>query len=408
MTASDSRNLIERARRLGPPYFDPYPVVLASASGCWVTDDQGRRYLDLLAGFSTLNLGHGHPRIVAALKRQAERLALPSRVFFHQPLVELAERLTGLTGLGRMIPLNTGTEAVDTALKLVRRWGYRHKQIPDGRAEVIVCDRNYHGRSLGVISASDSASRRAQFGPFLPGFRIVPFGDAAAFEAAIGPQTAAFLVEPVQAEAGVRVPPPDYLPAIRRICRRHNVLLVFDEIQVSLGRTGRLFCFENWNARPDVLLLGKSLGGGLYPVSAIVGERQAMEVLEPGDHGSTFGGNALACAVAVEALDVLVEERLAERAAELGSYLLDRLRALDSPAIVAVRGLGLMVGLELAPGVRPRGVCERLIDVGLLCHTADERVIRLSPPLIITRDELDVAVERIAGVLAQLEVPAGL
>ncbi|MBK6848092.1 MAG: ornithine--oxo-acid transaminase [Proteobacteria bacterium] len=392
--------IIARTEAHGAHNYDPLPVVLTRGEGVWVWDVEGRRYLDLLSGYSALSFGHAHPRLVAALAEQAARLSLTSRAFYNDRLPELFERLTALSGLPRVLPMNTGAEAVETALKAARKWGYTVKGVPPDSAEILVCTNNFHGRTITVISFSSVEAYRAGFGPLTPGFRAIPFGDAAALRRAIGPQTVAFLVEPIQGEGGIVVPPAGYLTQVAEICRGARVLLVLDEVQTGLGRTGRNFCFEHEGAHPDLLLLGKALGGGLYPVSAVVGTEEVMGVFGPGDHGSTFGGNPLAAAVGVAALDLLEREQLAERARVLGDRLLARLAALASPLVAEVRGRGLLVGVVLKPelgGARP--YCERLLAEGLLCKETHRDVIRLAPPLIISEEELDWAVDRLGRVL---------
>ncbi|MBK8479769.1 MAG: ornithine--oxo-acid transaminase [Proteobacteria bacterium] len=395
-----AQGIIARTEAHGAHNYQPLPVVLTRGEGVWVWDVTGRRYLDLLSGYSALSFGHAHPRLVAALREQAGRLSLTSRAFYNDRLPELFERLTALSGLSRVLPMNTGAEAVETALKAARKWGYTVKGVPPDSAEIIVCSNNFHGRTISVISFSSVDQYRAGYGPFTPGFRAIPFGDASALRQAIGPRTVAFLVEPIQGEGGIVVPPEGYLAQVAELCRAQRVLLLLDEVQTGLGRTGRTFCFEHEGARPDVLILGKALGGGLYPVSAVVGTEEVMGVFRPGDHGSTFGGNPLAAAVGVAALELLEREGLAERARVLGERLLAGLAALRSPLVAEVRGRGLLVGVVLRPelgGARP--YCERLLAEGLLCKETHRDVIRLAPPLIIGEDALDWAIERVGRVL---------
>jgi len=380
--------------------YRPLDVVVARAEGVWVWDVEGRRYLDCLSAYSALNQGHCHPRIVQALVEQARRLTLTSRAFRNDQLPLLARELCQLTGYDMMLPMNSGAEAVETAIKVARRWGYAVKGVPDDQAQVIACSGNFHGRTVTLISFSPSEWYRHGFGPFTPGFKLVPYGDAGALERAITPRTVAFLVEPVQGEGGVVVPPQGYLRDVRRICTRHDVLMVADEIQTGLGRTGKLLACQHEDVRPDVVTLGKALSGGLYPVSAVLASRQVLGLLGPGDHGSTFGGNPLACAVAREALRVIVDEQLCQRAAELGAYFLARLREVQSPHVALCRGKGLLVGVVLksrAGGARR--FCQALKDRGVLAKDTQGTVIRLAPPLVITRQELDWALERIAEVL---------
>lgn len=381
--------------------YRPLDVVLTRGEGVWVWDVEGRRYLDCLAAYSAVNQGHCHPRIVAAMVEQAQRLALTSRAFRNDQLPLLASELCELLGYEMMLPMNSGAEAVETAIKAARKWGYTVKGVPADRAQIIACEGNFHGRTTTVISFSSEGQYREGFGPFTPGFRLVPYGDAGALERAITPETVAFLVEPIQGEAGVIVPPAGYLRRVQALCRRHGVLLIADEIQTGLGRTGALLACEHEGVRPDVLTLGKALSGGMYPVSAVLASREVLGVFRPGDHGSTFGGNPLACAVAREALRVIVEEELPQRAAELGGYLLDRLRAIDSPHVAEHRGRGLFVGLELRPEAGgARRFCEALQARGVLAKETHDTVIRLAPPLVITRQELDWMLVRLQEVLA--------
>jgi ornithine--oxo-acid transaminase len=381
--------------------YRPLDVVITRGEGAWVWDVEGRKYLDCLSAYSAVNQGHGHPRIVRAMAEQAGRLALTSRAFRNDQLPLLAKELCELAGYEMMLPMNSGAEAVETALKAARKWAYTVKGVGDERAEVIACAGNFHGRTITVISLSPNEQYRDGFGPFTPGFRLIPYGDAAALERAITPHTAAFLFEPVQGEGGIVVPPEGYLRRVREICTRHNVLMMADEIQTGLGRTGRLLACEHEGVRPDVVTLGKALSGGMYPVSAVLSSREVLGVFEPGDHGSTFGGNPLACAVAREALNVIVDERLSERAAELGDYLLAQLREIESPHVALCRGRGLLVGIVLKPAAGgARRFCEALKERGVLAKDTHGTVIRLAPPLVITREELDWAVEQIAEVLA--------
>jgi ornithine--oxo-acid transaminase len=380
--------------------YRPLDVVLTRGEGVWVWDVEGRRYLDCLSAYSAVNQGHCHPRIVAAMIGQARRLALTSRAFRNDQLPFLARELCELLGYEMMLPMNSGAEAVETAIKAARKWGYTVKGVPDGRAEVIACRGNFHGRTITAVSLSSEAQYREGYAPYTPGFTLVPYGDAGALERAITPQTVAFLVEPIQGEAGVVVPPEGYLRQVRDICRRHNVLMMADEIQTGLGRTGKLLACEHEGVRPDVVTLGKALSGGMYPVSAVLSSREVLGVFHPGDHGSTFGGNPLACAVAREALRVIVEEKLAQRAAEMGDHLLARLRALESPQVAECRGKGLLVGVELRPEAGgARRYCEALQARGVLAKETHGTVIRLAPPLVISRQELDWMLVRVSEVL---------
>jgi ornithine--oxo-acid transaminase len=397
-SVTGTRHFVELEERYGAHNYHPLDVVIERAEGVWVYDVEGRRYLDCLAAYSAVNQGHCHPRILRALTEQASRVTLTSRAFRNEQLPLLLEELHKITGYEMALLMNSGVEAVETAIKLARRWGYRSKGIRHNEAEIIVCANNFHGRTTSVISFSTEAQYRADFGPFTPGFRIIPFGDAAALEAAITPHTCAFLVEPIQGEAGIVLPPPGYLAIAAKLCAEHNVLFMLDEIQSGLGRTGRLFAWQHEDARPDVLIVGKALAGGFYPVSGVLASHELMGLFAPGDHGSTFGGNPLGCAVAREALRVIVEEKLCERSAELGPYFMRKLAELRSPLVRELRGKGLWIGLELNQPARP--FCERLMKLGMLCKETHERVIRIAPPLVISREEIDWAVERFAQVLA--------
>jgi ornithine--oxo-acid transaminase len=380
--------------------YAPLPVVLSRGEGSWVTDVEGRRYLDMLSAYSALNFGHGHPEIVAAFCAQAQRLALTSRAFHNDRFGGFCERITSICGMDLALPMNSGAEGVETAIKTARKWGYMVKGVEEDRAEVVCCLGNFHGRTITIVSFSDDPQTRGGFGPHTPGFRLVPYGDADVLADAITPNTVAFLVEPIQGEGGIIVPPDGYLADCRAICAERDVLFVADEIQTGLGRTGRLFACDHESVKPDVYVLGKALGGGLMPVSAVVSKREVLGVLKPGDHGSTFGGNPLACAVATAALDVLVRDRLAERAAQLGPPFIERLRGIDSPIVAEVRGKGLLIGIELvaaAGGAKP--YCKRLMHEGVLCKETSTHVIRIAPPLTIAQADLDWAFERIERVL---------
>ncbi|WP_338556935.1 ornithine--oxo-acid transaminase [Paenibacillus sp. KS-LC4] len=393
-------NTIERTERLGAHNYHPLPIVIAKAEGVWVEDPDGKRYMDMLSGYSALNQGHRHPRIIEALKKQADLVTLTSRAFYNEPLGELLALLTELTGKNMLLPMNTGVEAVETAVKAARRYGYRVKGIPAGQADIIVCAGNFHGRTLTVTSFSSEPSYREDFGPFTPGFTLIPYGDIAALEAAISPNTAAFLVEPIQGEAGIIIPPDGYLRKAAALCHQHQVLLMADEIQTGFGRTGKRFACDWEGVTPDVYILGKALGGGVLPVSAVAADSSVLGVFEPGSHGSTFGGNPLASAVAVASLRVTEDERLADRSLTLGEKLLTMLRELKHRDIVEVRGRGLFIAIELRGAARP--YCEKLKEAGLLCKETHEKVIRLAPPLILSEDELAWAAERIAGVFQTL------
>ena len=396
---SKAKELIELEERYGAHNYHPLDVVVHRAEGVWLYDVDGRRYLDCLAAYSAVNQGHCHPRIVTALIEQAQRVTLTSRAFRNDQLPLLCRDLHELTGMEAMLPMNSGAEAVETAIKAARKWGYTVKGIAAEQAEIIVCSNNFHGRTVAIVGFSSEPQYREGFGPFPSGFRLVPHGDAEALARAITPNTCAFLVEPIQGEAGILVPPDGYLKECEALCRKHRVLFMLDEIQSGLGRTGKLFAYMHEGVTPDVLIIGKALAGGCYPVSAVLASREVMDVFHPGDHGSTFGGNPLGCAVARAALQVLVEEKLVERSAELGEYLKGKLKALKAPHIVDVRGRGLWIGVELTTAARP--YCERLMAEGILCKETHDRVIRIAPPLVITREEIDWAFERFRKVLLE-------
>ena len=396
-TARRSEELIALEDRYGAHNYKPLDVVISRASGAWMYDTEGRRYLDFLAAYSAVNQGHCHPAILAALTEQAQKVTLTSRAFRNDQLPLLYERLHDLTGFEVALLMNSGTEAVETALKAARKWGEQVKGIAPERSEIIVCSNNFHGRTIAVVGFSSEPQYRDGFGPFTPGFRTIPFGDADALEAAITPNTCAFLVEPIQGEAGILLPPDGFLRRVAEICQRHNVLLMFDEIQSGLGRTGKLFAYQHEDVTPNVVIVGKALSGGFYPVSAVLSSREVMGVFQPGDHGSTFGGNPLACAVARAALDVVVDEDLPARSAELGAYAIDYLQRLRTPHLVEVRGKGLWIGLELDTAARP--VCEQLREQGVLCKETHGTVIRLAPPLVISQQDLTWGLERVKDVL---------
>jgi len=389
--------LIALEDRHGVHNYDPLDVVVERASGAWVYDTAGRRYLDLLAAYSAVNQGHCHPAILEAMRRQAEKVTITSRAFRNDQLPLLYRDLHALTGFDMVLPMNSGTEAVETALKAARKWGAVVKGIPASRAEILVATNNFHGRSISIVGFSSEQQYRAGFGPFPTGFKQVTFGDADSLRRAITPNTAAFLVEPIQGEAGIVVPPADYLRQAAALCREHNVLLMVDEIQSGLGRTGKLFAYMHEAVTPDVVIVGKALSGGFYPVSAVLSSREVLGVFSPGDHGSTFGGNPLACAIARAALRVIVDEDLPARSAALGAHAFQYLKQLRSPHIVEVRGKGLWIGIELTSPARP--FCEALKDRGVLCKETHERVIRLAPPLIISKADLDWGLDQIRAVL---------
>ncbi|MCI0516828.1 MAG: ornithine--oxo-acid transaminase [Woeseiaceae bacterium] len=384
--------------------YHPLPVVLTRGSGVWVWDVDGRKYLDMMSAYSAVSHGHCHPRLVNVVQQQVAKLNIVSRAFHSDTLGPFLKRACELTGQDRGLPMNTGAEAVETAIKAARKWAYQVKGVAAGQAEIIACSGNFHGRTIAVVAMSDEPQYQSGFGPFPPGFKLVDYGDIGALERAITRNTAAFLVEPIQGEGGIIIPPDGYLRACQDLCRRHNVLLIADEIQTGLGRTGKFLACEHEGVVPDGLVLGKALGGGIMPVSLFLARREVMDVFTPGDHGSTFGGNPLSAAIGLESLNVLVEEKLAEASAEQGKYLLERLQALRSPLIADVRGRGLFIGIEIDPAqARARRVCEELMRRGLLSKETHETVVRLAPPLVIDRSQIDWAVAQIDEVLKMLE-----
>ena len=388
----------------GAHNYHPLDVVIDKAKGIWVWDVEGKKYLDFLSAYSAVNQGHCHPRIVKTLQTQAKRLTLTSRAFRNDQWPLLAKELCELTGYEMVLPMNSGAEAVETALKLARKWACQKKGLAQDTAEIIACANNFHGRTISIVGFSTEPLYRKDFGPFTPGFPVIPFGDIAALEAAITPNTAAFLVEPIQAEAGILIPPPGYLKSAREVCARNNVLFIADEIQTGLGRTGKLLACEHENVKPDITIIGKSLGGGCYPISAVLSTSEILGVFKPGEHGSTFGGNPLACAVAREALKVTAEEKMVENAAAQGDYFMEKLKAVRSRYIKEVRGKGLLIGLELKPEAGgARRFCEALKDEGLLCKETHENVIRFAPPLIIREKDLNWALKRIKKALRNVK-----
>lgn len=400
-TSTRTEYLIALEEQYGAHNYHPLDVVIERARGVWVWDVEGKKYLDFLAAYSAVNQGHCHPRIVAALQEQAERVTLTSRAFRNDQLGPLCQQLHQMTGFARFLPMNSGAEAVETAVKAARKWGYTVKGVPPGEAEIIVCENNFHGRTTTIVSFSTEPQYRDGFGPFTPGFVVVPYGDAEAVAKAITPRTVAVLVEPIQGESGIIVPPAGYLRQLRELTSSHGVLLVLDEIQSGLGRTGKLFAYEHEGIRPDVVIIGKALGGGCLPISGILAGDEVMGVFRPGDHGSTFGGNPLACAVARVALRVLVDEGMVENSSVLGDYFLARLRELRSHHIKEVRGKGLWIGLELHPSAGgARRFCEALKERGLLCKETHVHTIRFAPPLVISREEIDWSLSHIEEVLA--------
>jgi ornithine--oxo-acid transaminase len=399
----DARSLIELEERHGAHNYNPLDVVLTRGEGCWVWDVEDRRYLDCLAAYSAVNQGHNHPRIVEAMIAQARRLALTSRAFRNDQLGHLCEELSALTGFQRVLPMNTGAEAVETALKAARKWGYEVKGVPENQAEILAFENNFHGRTITIVSCSSDPDYREGYGPFTPGFKVLPYGDAEAVEKAITPNTVAVLMEPVQGEGGILIPPPGELRRIREICTRERVLLLLDEIQSGLGRTGKMLAAEHEGVRADGVTLGKALSGGLYPVSAFVADDELMEVFRPGQHGSTYGGNPLAAVIAREALRVLQDEGLVENAAAMGARFREGLAQLDADSIKVIRQIGLWVGIELRPEAGgARRYCEALLEEGMLCKETHTHTIRIAPPLVIKPDEVDWALERLTSVFQRL------
>jgi len=392
-----TQEFVELENKYGAHNYHPLDVVIDRAEGVWVYDVEGKKYLDCLASYSAVNQGHCHPKILATMMDQAKKVTLTSRAFRNEQLPLLYKQLNDLTGFDMSLPMNSGAEAVETAVKTARKWGYKAKGIPEGQAEIIVCANNFHGRTVTIVSFSTDEQYRDGFGPFTPGFRIIPFGDIDALRKAITPNTCAFLTEPIQGEAGILIPRKGFLREAAEICRENNVLLMCDEIQSGLGRTGKLFAYMHEGIRPDLLIVGKAVAGGFYPVSAVLSSKEILGVYKPGDHGSTFGGNPLGCAVARTALRVLVEEKMVERSAELGAYFLEKLKTLRSPELKEVRGIGLWIGVEMKGKARP--YCEALKELGLLCKETHDHVIRIAPPLVITKEEIDWAFEQIKKVI---------
>ena len=398
---SKTEKFIAIEEQHGAHNYHPLDIVIRKAEGVWVEDVEGKRYLDFLAAYSAVNQGHCHPRLLKVFRRQAARVTLTSRAFRNDQLPLLCRELSELTGFQRVLPMNSGAEAVETAVKAARKWGHKVKGIPDNQAEIITCSGNFHGRTTTIVSFSTDEQYRDGFGPFTPGFKTIPYGDVKALAAAITPNTCAFLVEPIQGEAGIVVPPAGFLKKAAEICKANRVLLLCDEIQSGLGRTGKLFAYEWDGIRPDGLIIGKALAGGFYPVSAFLADDEVMNVFHPGDHGSTFGGNPLGAAVAREALRVIVEEKLVERSHELGTWFMARLNEIKSRSIVTARGRGLWIGLVLNRPARP--YCEALMAEGVLCKETHENVIRLAPPLCVTKKELSWALRRLEKVFKKID-----
>ncbi len=397
-----SQEIIALTDKYGARNYYPLPVVISKAEGVWVEDPEGNRYMDMLSAYSAVNQGHRHPKIIQALKDQADRVTLTSRAFHNDQLGPWYEKVCQLTGKNMVLPMNTGAEAVETAIKAARRWAYDVKGVPEDQAEIIACEGNFHGRTMTAVSLSSEPEYKRGFGPMLPGIKLVPYGDIEALKQAVTPNTAAFLLEPIQGEAGIIIPPEGYLKEAYEICKENNVLFMADEIQSGLGRSGKMFACDWEDVEPDVYILGKALGGGVFPISCVAANDDILGVFNPGSHGSTFGGNPLACAVSIAAIDVIIEEDLVNRSLELGEYFINELKKINNPDIKEVRGKGLFVGVELYGPARP--YCERLKDAGLLCKETHENVIRFAPPLIIKKEELDWALERIHQVLSLSKV----
>lgn len=393
-----SQKIINLTDQYGAQNYKPLPIVISKAEGVWVEDPEGNRYLDMLSAYSAVNQGHRHPKVIEALVEQAGRVTLTSRAFHNDKLGLFYKKVSEVTGKDMVLPMNTGAEAVETAFKAARRWGYFVKGIPDNQAEVIVCSGNFHGRTILAVSLSSEPAYKRGFGPMVPGIKMIPYGDLEALKNAITPNTAAFLLEPIQGEAGIKIPAPGFLKAASELCQQENVLFVADEIQTGLGRTGKMFACDWENVVPDIFILGKALSGGALPVSCVAANKDILGVFEPGSHGSTFGGNPLACAVSIAALNVIIDEQLPERSARLGEYFMNKLNQLKSNKIVEIRGRGLFIGLELSESARP--YCEKLKKLGLLCKETHDNVIRFAPPLIINEEEIDWAFERIKQVLS--------
>lgn len=393
---SVSEKIIMQTEKYGANNYHPLPIVISEAEGVWVKDPEGNRYMDMLAAYSAVNQGHRHPKIINALKEQADRVTLTSRAFHNAELGPWYEKVCKLSGKDMALPMNTGAEAVETAVKTARRWAYDVKGVAEGQAEIIACNGNFHGRTMTAVSLSSDPEYQRGFGPMLPGINLIPYGDIDALEAAITPNTAAFLIEPIQGEAGIIIPPAGFMKAARDLCTKHNVLFIADEIQAGLGRTGKMFACEWEDMEPDMYILGKALGGGVFPISCVLANKDILGVFEPGSHGSTFGGNPMACAVSIASLEVLEDENLAANSLELGNYFMQELKKIKHPSIKEVRGRGLFIGVELTEAARP--YCESLKELGLLCKETHDTVIRFAPPLVITKEEIDWALEKIKEV----------
>lgn len=399
MTVKNSERMIELVNQYGAHNYHPLPIVISKAEGVWVEDPEGNKYLDMLSAYSAVNQGHRHPKIIQALKNQADKVTLTSRAFHNDQLGPWYEKVTTITGKNMVLPMNTGAEAVETAIKAARRWAYDVKGIEEDKAEIIACEGNFHGRTMTAVSLSSEPEYKRGFGPMLPGIKLIPYGDLDALKEAITKHTAAFLIEPIQGEAGINIPKEGFLKATYEVCQENNVLFMADEIQSGLARSGKMFACDWENVVPDVYILGKALGGGVMPISCVAANADILGVFNPGSHGSTFGGNPLACAVSIAAIDVIVDENLVARSLDLGEYFINQLRSLNHPRIKEVRGKGLFIGVELDEAARP--YCEKLKEEGLLCKETHENVIRFAPPLIITKEELDWAFEKIKKTLHQ-------
>ncbi|MGE8077539.1 ornithine--oxo-acid transaminase [Peribacillus loiseleuriae] len=397
--ASKTEEIIQKTTKYGANNYHPLPIVISYAEGVWVNDPEGKRYMDMLSAYSAVNQGHRHPKIIQALKEQADKLTLTSRAFHNDQLAPFYEKVAKLTGKDMILPMNTGAEAVETAIKAARRWAYDVKGVVENKAEIIACIGNFHGRTMTAVSLSSEHEYKRGFGPLLPGIKLIPYGDIEALKAAITPLTAAFIVEPIQGEAGIVIPPDGYLREVEKICKRKHVLFVADEIQSGLGRTGKNFACDWENVIPDVYIIGKALGGGVFPISCVAANKTILSVFNPGSHGSTFGGNPLACAVSIASLEVLKEEKLSDRSLLLGNYFKEKLQEIENPLIKEVRGKGLFIGLELTEVARP--FCEKLMEAGLLCKETHDTVIRFAPPLVISQEELDWAIAIIQRVLSK-------
>ncbi len=395
---SKTQEIINLTEEYGAHNYHPLPIVISKAEGVWVEDPEGTRYMDMLSAYSAVNQGHRHPKIIEALKEQADRITLTSRAFHNDQLGPFYKKVTGLTNKNMVLPMNTGAEAVETAVKAARRWAYDVKGVQEDQAEIIACENNFHGRTMTAVSLSSNEEYKRGFGPMLPGIKIVPYGDIDALKNAITENTAAFLVEPIQGEAGIILPPEGFLKEASELCKENNVLFIADEIQAGLGRSGKTFACDWEDVEPDMYILGKALGGGVFPISCVAANNEVLGVFEPGSHGSTFGGNPLACAVSIASLEVLEDEKLADRSLELGEYMMGKLREISNPVIKEVRGKGLFIGMELTEPARP--YAEKLKEEGLLCKETHENVLRFAPPLIIAKEDLDWAIDKIKKVMA--------